>query len=159
TNVPWWKVRSGQQNLHRAFPADGTAESSRETTKFDARGALAAFSFGPDLRVRADLLSKIRDLSDLWFWYVNCGRGDRRIARIDLATTAPGHSVGKRMKLLVISSWFPYPPESGAKLRAFHLLSQLAKSHDITLLSFAESGEKVDRGVLLEFCRDVQTVC
>src|SRR5215475_10442967 len=89
TNVPRRKVRSGQQNPHRAFPADGTGESSSETTKFDGRGALAAFSFGPDLRVRADLLSKTRDLSDLWFWYVNCGRGDRRIARLDLATTAP----------------------------------------------------------------------
>jgi glycosyltransferase involved in cell wall biosynthesis len=62
------------------------------------------------------------------------------------------------MKLLVISSWFPYPPENGAKLRAFHLLAQLAKSHDITLLSFAESGEAVDSDVLMDLCRDVQTV-
>jgi glycosyltransferase involved in cell wall biosynthesis len=62
------------------------------------------------------------------------------------------------MKLLVVSSWFPYPPDNGSKLRAFHLLSQLAHHHDITLLSFAESGEEEGQGVLKDFCRDVRTV-
>jgi glycosyltransferase involved in cell wall biosynthesis len=61
------------------------------------------------------------------------------------------------MKLLVISSWFPYPPENGSKLRAFHLLSQLANRHDITLLSFAESGEE-DQRILKDLCRNVRTV-
>ena len=62
------------------------------------------------------------------------------------------------MKLLAISSWFPYPPDNGSKLRAFHLLSHLAQHHDITLLSFAESGEESDQSVLKDFCRDVRTV-
>jgi glycosyltransferase involved in cell wall biosynthesis len=62
------------------------------------------------------------------------------------------------MKLLVVSSWFPHPPENGSKLRAFHLLSQLANRHDITLLSFAESGEEEDQAVLKNLCRDVRTV-
>ena len=43
------------------------------------------------------------------------------------------------MKLLAVSAWFPDPPDNGSKLRAFHLLSQLANHHEITLLSFAES--------------------
>jgi glycosyltransferase involved in cell wall biosynthesis len=62
------------------------------------------------------------------------------------------------MKLLAVSSWFPYPPDNGSKLRAFHLLSHLADHHDITLLSFAESGEGADHSVLNDLCRDVRTV-
>jgi len=62
------------------------------------------------------------------------------------------------MKLLVISSWFPHPPDNGSKLRAFNLLSHLARKHDITLLSFAEAGEGADQSVLKDLCRDVRTV-
>ena len=62
------------------------------------------------------------------------------------------------MKLLVVSSWFPYPPDNGSKLRAFHLLSQLANHHDMTLLSFAELHEDADQSVLKDLCRDVRTV-
>ena len=62
------------------------------------------------------------------------------------------------MKLLAVSAWFPDPPDNGSKLRAFHLLSQLANHHDITLLSFAESNEDGDRGALKGICREVLTV-
>jgi len=62
------------------------------------------------------------------------------------------------MKLLAVSSWFPYPPDNGSKLRAFHLLSRLATRHEITLLSFAESSEAHHRRTLMDFCADVQTV-
>jgi glycosyltransferase involved in cell wall biosynthesis len=61
------------------------------------------------------------------------------------------------MKLLVVSSWFPNPPDNGSKLRAFHLLSQLSNRHEITLLSFAESGEE-DQRMLKDLCRSVRTV-
>ena len=62
------------------------------------------------------------------------------------------------MKLLVVSSWFPFPPDNGSKLRAFHLLSQLSRRHEITLFSFAESGEEEGLAVLTDVCRDVRTV-
>jgi polysaccharide biosynthesis protein PslH len=62
------------------------------------------------------------------------------------------------MKLLAVSSWFPFPPDNGSKLRAFHLLSHLAKRHDITLLSFAEPGEAGASKSLREVCSSVQTV-
>ena len=62
------------------------------------------------------------------------------------------------MKLLAVSSWFPCPPDNGSKLRAFHLLSQLANHHDITLLSFAESNEDGNQRALKGFCREVRTV-
>jgi glycosyltransferase involved in cell wall biosynthesis len=62
------------------------------------------------------------------------------------------------MKLLVVSSWFPYPPDNGAKLRAYHLLASLAERHAITLLSFAEPGEEREAHSLTAFCETLQTV-
>src|SRR5689334_15153602 len=62
------------------------------------------------------------------------------------------------MKLLVVSTWFPNPPDNGSKLRAFHLLSQLANHHEITLLSFVEPGEESDQTILKDLCRDVRIV-
>lgn len=62
------------------------------------------------------------------------------------------------MKLLVVSSWFPYPPDNGSKLRAYHLLRELSKRHAITLLSFAEPGEEKNVDGLTDICRAVRTV-
>jgi glycosyltransferase involved in cell wall biosynthesis len=42
------------------------------------------------------------------------------------------------MRLLVVSSWFPYPPDNGTRLRTYHLLRHLARRHEISLLSFGE---------------------
>ena len=62
------------------------------------------------------------------------------------------------MRVLVVSSWFPYPQDNGSRLRIFHLLEALGRVHDITLLTFGrnEGGEQV--GPLLGFCRDVHVV-
>jgi glycosyltransferase involved in cell wall biosynthesis len=62
------------------------------------------------------------------------------------------------MRLLAISSWFPWPADNGSKLRAYHLLEVLAARHEITLLSFAEPGEGQDPGPLLRLCERVTTV-
>src|SRR4051794_8236698 len=62
------------------------------------------------------------------------------------------------MKLLAVSSWFPCPPDNGSKLRAFNLISRLARRHDITLLSFAEPGEETGSTVLADLCRSVEIV-
>ena len=64
------------------------------------------------------------------------------------------------MKLLVVSTWFPWPADNGSKLRAFHLLRELGRHHRISLLAFAEGGEP-DSGrmaPLLEFCDSVTAV-
>jgi glycosyltransferase involved in cell wall biosynthesis len=39
------------------------------------------------------------------------------------------------MNLLVLSTWFPYPPDNGSRLRAFHLIRELAASHRIRLVA------------------------
>ncbi len=63
------------------------------------------------------------------------------------------------MRLLIVSSWFPYPPDNGSKIRAFNLIEQLSRRHEITLLSFAEEGEsRPDRlNALRRMCREVRT--
>jgi polysaccharide biosynthesis protein PslH len=62
------------------------------------------------------------------------------------------------MKILFVSSWFPWPPDNGAKLRAYHLLKHLAKRHSVTLLSFAEPLEESRASELAGLCASVQTV-
>ena len=37
------------------------------------------------------------------------------------------------MNILFLSTWFPYPPDNGSKLRVYHLLRALAQAHEVTL--------------------------
>lgn len=63
------------------------------------------------------------------------------------------------MRILVVSSWFPWPPTNGSKLRGLNLLAQLAaRRHQITLLSFAETGEEQAASALRSMCAHVETV-
>jgi len=43
------------------------------------------------------------------------------------------------MKILFISSWFPYPPINGAKIRIYNLIRQLSIRHEVSLLSFTQT--------------------
>jgi len=63
------------------------------------------------------------------------------------------------VRILFLTQVLPYPLDAGAKVRAYYTLRQLAKSHEVALLSFArndDSAESVDQ--LREFCTDVVTV-
>ena len=51
------------------------------------------------------------------------------------------------MNILFLTPQLPYPPRQGAALRNWGLLSELAKQHDIHLLTFAESGAEVSPGL------------
>lgn len=64
------------------------------------------------------------------------------------------------MRIVVVSSWFPFPPTNGAKLRAWHLLKEVAKRHETTLVSFAEPGEAggVDLDSVRSICQDAQVL-
>jgi polysaccharide biosynthesis protein PslH len=44
------------------------------------------------------------------------------------------------MRLLIISTWYPYPPDNGSKIRAYHLARALSERHDVTLIAFAPEG-------------------
>ncbi len=42
------------------------------------------------------------------------------------------------MKILLLSTWFPYPPSQGSKIRAYYLIRALAEAHEVVLVSFAD---------------------
>jgi polysaccharide biosynthesis protein PslH len=62
------------------------------------------------------------------------------------------------MRILAVSSWFPYPPDNGSKVRVYKLLTHLAKRHSIHLLSFAETGEESLAPELAKLCESVRVV-
>jgi len=47
----------------------------------------------------------------------------------------------RRLRVLVIDEEFPYPPNAGKRIRSWNLLSRLAKTHDVTWLSYGPIGE------------------
>jgi glycosyltransferase involved in cell wall biosynthesis len=63
------------------------------------------------------------------------------------------------MKLLFLSSWFPYPPNNGSKLRIYNLLQGLAQQHQITLLSFTDQlHSNQNAAELRALCHEIQVV-
>jgi sugar transferase (PEP-CTERM/EpsH1 system associated) len=64
------------------------------------------------------------------------------------------------VKVLFLSSWFPYPPDNGSRIRVFNLIKQLSRKHDIALLSFSRDGEVTEDRlkVMRRYCSTVQAV-
>lgn len=62
------------------------------------------------------------------------------------------------MNLLVVSTWFPFPPNNGSKIRSFHLLQELSTRYEVTLLSFTEPGDEQHLSVLRPYCKTIETV-
>jgi glycosyltransferase involved in cell wall biosynthesis len=62
------------------------------------------------------------------------------------------------MRLLVLSSWWPCPPDNGSRLRAFHLLRRLSRRHEITLIAFGTPREPADIEPLHACCARVIAV-
>ncbi len=50
------------------------------------------------------------------------------------ATVAGATTLPKRLRVLVMDEYFPYPPDSGKPIRTWNLLRRLATRHDITFL-------------------------
>jgi polysaccharide biosynthesis protein PslH len=48
------------------------------------------------------------------------------------------------LRVLLIVSMFPFPPRSGFETRCYHLLRQIARRHDVTLLTYATRDELAD---------------
>lgn len=53
----------------------------------------------------------------------------------DVQVTVHGRALND-MHILFLSTWFPYPPDNGSKIRAHYLLRALAKVHRVTLVAF-----------------------
>jgi sugar transferase (PEP-CTERM/EpsH1 system associated) len=58
------------------------------------------------------------------------------------------------MKILFLAHRTPYPPDKGDKIRSFHLLSQLAKRHTVSLAYWVDDPKDLNRTtVLSRICR------
>ncbi len=42
------------------------------------------------------------------------------------------------MRILVLSTWFPYPTDQGSKIRAYHLIRGLAQRNELAMVSFED---------------------
>ncbi len=63
------------------------------------------------------------------------------------------------MKILVFYPYIPYPVDRGTYQRTFHLLRELARTHEVDLLALSEGGERLEqRDVFEQFCRRVKFV-
>ncbi len=63
------------------------------------------------------------------------------------------------IRVLFLTPDLPYPPHQGAAIRSFNLIKNLARRHEIHLLSFVQDRIKGDRvDALLEYCATMATV-
>ena len=62
------------------------------------------------------------------------------------------------MNILVLTPYIPYPPNFGGSVRIYHLIRQLARRHDVHLLSFREAGGAGNPQGLEPFCRTISLI-
>jgi sugar transferase (PEP-CTERM/EpsH1 system associated) len=63
------------------------------------------------------------------------------------------------MNILLLTQVVPFPPDSGPKIKTYHLLRYLASHHRVTLVTFTrDEREERDAAVLRETCAVVHTV-
>lgn len=61
------------------------------------------------------------------------------------------------MNVLFLSAWCPFPADNGVKLRTYHLLQGLSRSHTIDLVSFCPEGDDGAKAAHLRtFCHEVR---
>ncbi len=63
------------------------------------------------------------------------------------------------MRILFVSDSFPYPPDSGTKLRDYNLIRQLSGRCELSLLAYTFSDkEEAGAAVMRQYCQPVETV-
>jgi glycosyltransferase involved in cell wall biosynthesis len=63
------------------------------------------------------------------------------------------------MRVLLLTQVLPFPPDSGPKVKTYHLLQHLAQHHEVTLVSLVRSQEEAARAAALRgLCAEVHTV-
>ncbi len=51
------------------------------------------------------------------------------------------------MRILVLDEEFPFPPNTGKRIRSFSLISRLGKNHEVTYLAYGEYGSLASRAL------------
>ncbi len=60
------------------------------------------------------------------------------------------------MRILAVSTWFPYPPDNGSRARAYNLLRGISGRHTLDLIAMSQSErDKSHLDKVNEFCRRV----
>jgi sugar transferase (PEP-CTERM/EpsH1 system associated) len=59
------------------------------------------------------------------------------------------------MRIAMLAPRLPWPLDSGASIRNYHLLAALARHHSLSLLAFAPRPESADRGPVAELCATI----
>lgn len=63
------------------------------------------------------------------------------------------------LRLLIVSTWWPCPPDNGSRLRAYHLIRQLSRRYRITLIAFGRNSAGLEERPPLEaICDEVHVV-
>lgn len=63
------------------------------------------------------------------------------------------------MNILFLTKELPYPPNSGHRVRSFHLLKGLARDHQVSLIAFGEEHANSDScKILQQYCKNIQLV-
>lgn len=62
------------------------------------------------------------------------------------------------MKILVVSTWLPFPPDNGSRERAHELLRRLTRRHRVTLLAFGDAGVDGAEMALRAMCEEAVIV-
>ena len=58
------------------------------------------------------------------------------------------------MKVLAISTWFPYPPDNGSKMRAYNLLRHFGSMHALDIIAMSQSKKDTEHAEEVQaFCR------
>jgi hypothetical protein len=57
------------------------------------------------------------------------------------------------MRVLLLTQVLPYPPDSGPKVKTYHVLKYLTRHHQVTLVSFVRDNDKP------EYIRHLETLC
>lgn len=62
------------------------------------------------------------------------------------------------MRILFLALELPYPPDSGGRIRTFNMLKQIARRHEVTLVSFGDASDASALTTLRALCSDVIAV-
>lgn len=66
---------------------------------------------------------------------------------------------GRKLRILFVCPYIPYPPSHGGAVRMFNLIKQLGMEHEVYLLSFVENEQELaSLEQLRGICRDVKLI-
>ncbi|GFO68110.1 glycosyl transferase family 1 [Geomonas limicola] len=62
------------------------------------------------------------------------------------------------MKILIVTPSFPYPPDSGAKIRIFNLIKYLSLDNEVHLISLADCSDDVANPAMARYCSAINLI-